>query len=77
VLSSRRLTTSLLFGLYLRSGDEEAALGYGNFLGGLEVLKAQSLKDWRRHLKNEVFRISITTLLSGFILYLLFHLSLF
>jgi len=77
VLFSGRLTTSVLFELCLRRGDKEAALGYRNFLGGLEKLKALPLKDRRRHLKNEIFRISIIMLLSGFVLYLLSHLSLF
>ena len=39
------------FGFYLRRGDEEAILGYGDFLGGLKELKFLPLKDRRRHLK--------------------------
>jgi len=77
VLTSRRPTASPLFGLYLRKGDEEAALGYRDFLGGLKELKTLLLKDRKLHLKNEVFRVSIRMLLSEFILYLLSNLSLF
>jgi len=40
------------------------ALGYGDFFGGLEYLKALPLKKRRQHLKNEVFKISIVTPLS-------------
>jgi len=70
VLTSGRPTASSLFWLHLWRGDEEAALGYGVFLGGLEELKALPLKDQRRHLKNEVFRVSIIMLLFGFVVYL-------
>ena len=51
-------------GLFLRRGDVEVALRHGDFLGGLEDLKALSLKKRRRRLKNEVFRVSIMTTLS-------------
>jgi len=47
----------------------EAALGYGDFLEGLEGLKSLLLKDQWRHLKNEVFRVSLAVIL------LLFDLS--
>jgi len=70
ILTSRQPVASPLFGLYLRRGDEEEAPGYGDFLERLEELNALSLKDQRRHLKNEVFRVSITMPLPGFVLYL-------
>ena len=68
VLTSGRSGVSPLFGLYLRRGDEKATLGYGDFLGELEELKALPLKDLRRHLKNEIFRVSTTMLLSEFVM---------
>ena len=68
VLTLGQPTTSPLFGLYLRRGYEEAALGYGDFLRGLEELKVPPLKDRRRHLKNKVFKVNITMLLSEFVL---------
>jgi len=77
VLSSGRLTTSLLFGLCLRRGDEEAGLGYGNFLGGQEEVKALPLKDRRWPLKNEIFRIKHHNASVWICTYLLSHLSLF
>ena len=40
------------FGLYLRRGDVEAALGYSDFLGGLEEIKALALKDRRWRVKT-------------------------
>ena len=43
------------------------ALGYGNFLVGVEEFKALPLKERRRHLKNEVFRVSSVMTLSGVI----------
>jgi len=49
--------------LFLRREDEEAALGYGDFLEGLEELKALSLKDHQWRLKNEVFRVRLTVIL--------------
>jgi len=45
--------------LYLQIGDIETALGYGDFLEGLDEIKTLLLKDRRRRLKNEVFRVSI------------------
>ena len=77
VLISGRLTTSPLFGFYLKRGDKEAALGYRDFLVGLEELKALPLEDRRQHLKNEVFRVRIIVLLYRFVLYLLSNLFLF
>jgi len=44
-------------------GDEEATLGYGDFLEGLKELKALPLKDQRWRLKNEIFRVSLTVIL--------------
>ena len=38
VLTLGRPASSSLFGLFLRRGDEEVALGYGDFLKGLEEL---------------------------------------
>ena len=47
VLASGRPAASPLFRLYLQRGDKEPALGNGDFLGGLEELKALPLKDRR------------------------------
>ena len=44
--------------LFLRKEAIEVALGYGDFLGGIGELKALPLKERRRHMKNEVFRVS-------------------
>ena len=54
-------------GLFLRRGDIEVALGFGDFLGGLKELKALPLKERRPHLKNEVFMVGNTMTLSGVI----------
>ena len=43
------------------------ALGYGDFLGGLEELKALPLKEQGRHTKKGVFRVSSMMTLSGVI----------
>ena len=51
-------------GLFLRRGAIEVALGYGDFLGGLEELKALRLKERRWHMKSKVFRASSATTLS-------------
>ena len=56
-------TLNFLFGLFLRRGDEEAALGCGDFLEGFEELKTLPFKDCRRHLKTKVFRVSFTVIL--------------
>jgi len=42
-------------GLFLRKGSIKVALGYGDFLRGIEELKALPLKERRRHMKNEAF----------------------
>ena len=42
-------------GLFFRRGDVEVALGNGDYLRGLEKLKAEPLKEWRHHLKNDFF----------------------
>jgi len=63
-LSSGRTVANPELGLFLQRGDVEIALGYGDFLGGLEELKTLPLKERRRHLKNEVFRVSIVMTLS-------------
>ena len=34
----------------------EVALGYGDYLRGLEELKAEPLKERRRHLENDFSR---------------------
>ena len=59
-LSSGQIVASPEFGLFLRRGNVEVALEYGDFLGGIEDLKALPLKEQRRHLKTEVFRVSVT-----------------
>ena len=56
---------SIELGLFLRRGDVEVALGYDDFLEGLEDLKALPLKERRRRLKIEVFRVSIVMSLSS------------
>jgi len=33
-------------------------LGYGDYLRRLEELKAEPLKEWRSHLKNDFLRVS-------------------
>jgi len=53
-----------LFGLYIRRGNVEVTFRFGYFLGGLEELKVLHLKERRRRLKNEVFRVCIMTPLS-------------
>ena len=58
-LSLGRTVVSPELELFLRRGDVEVALGYDDFLGGLEDLKALPLKEQRLRLKNEVFKISI------------------
>jgi len=60
-LSSAQAIASPEFRLFLQRGDVEVALGSGDFLGGLENLKALPLKEQRRRLKNEVFRVSVVT----------------
>ena len=62
------VTSSSSFG---RRGDEEATIGYGDFLEGLEEFKALSMKDPRRRLKNEVFTVTFL-----FELYFVCHLTL-
>ena len=52
---------TLELGFFLRWGDVEVAPGYGDFLRGLEDLKAQPLKEQRQRLKNEVFGVSTAT----------------
>ena len=47
---------------YFSERDNEVALGYDDFLGELEELKALPLKEQRRRLKNEVFRVSFATI---------------
>ena len=63
MLTPRRPTPSSLFGLYLPRGDKEAALEYDDYLEGVEEFKALPLKDQRRLLKNEVFRVSFIMIL--------------
>jgi len=53
--------------IVLPEGDVEVALGYVDFLGGLEELKALPLKERRWHLKNEFFMVSNSMTLSGVI----------
>jgi len=50
--------------LFLQRGDVEMALGYGDFLGRLEELKAMPSKKRIRRMNNEVFKVSNTTTLS-------------
>jgi len=45
------------FGLFLRKRVSRWPSGHGDFLGGIEELKALSLKKCRRH-SNEAFRVS-------------------
>ena len=40
------------------------ALGYGDFLEGIEELKAFPLKERRQYMKNDVFRVSSIMTLS-------------
>ena len=57
-LSSGQAVADPELGLFLRRGDVEVALGYGDYLKGLEELKAMPLKEQRQHLKNDFFRVS-------------------
>ena len=66
-LSSGWIIADPKLGLFLMRGNVEVAFGYGDFLGGLEELKALPLKEQRRHLKNEFFRISNSMTLPGVI----------
>ena len=61
-MSLERPIENPLFWLYLWRRDIEVALEYGDFLEGLDEIKALPLKDQRRRLKTEVFRVSITLL---------------
>ena len=63
-LSSGRTVTNRELGLFLQRGAVEATLGGGDFLERLEELKALPLKEQRWCLKNEVFKLIITTTLS-------------
>jgi len=45
-------------GLFFQRGDMEVALGYENYLRGLEELKVEPLKERGRHLKNDFFWVS-------------------
>ena len=63
-LPSGCTVTNLELGLFLRRVDVVRALRYGDFLRGLEELKTLPLKKRRRHLKNEVCRVSIVMTLS-------------
>ena len=63
-LSSGRTVANPELGLFLWRGDVEVSLGYGDFLRGVKELKALSLKEWRRRMKNEVFKVSNATTLS-------------
>ena len=56
-VSLRQTGTDPGLGLFLLKGAIEVALGYGDFLRGIEKLKALPLKERRRHMKNEVFRV--------------------
>ena len=67
MVSSGRSSADLELGLFLRRGAVEVALGYGDFLRGLEEIKALLLKERRRRMKNEVFRVSSVMTLSDFI----------
>ena len=58
-LSLERPTENPSFLLYLWKRYVETTLRYGDFLEGLEKIKALPLKDWRWHLKNKIFRVSI------------------
>ena len=49
-------------------GAVEVALGYGDFLRGIEKLKALPLKERRQHMKNEAFRVSCVV--TFFVVYL-------
>jgi len=50
-LSSAQAVANPELRLFLRKGDDEVALGYGDFLGGIKDLKALPLKErggiWR------------------------------
>ena len=63
ILSSEWSTKNPIQVIY-PGGDVEVTFKFGDFLGGLEKLKALHLKKRRRHLKNEVFRVCIMTPLS-------------
>ena len=52
-----RTITGPKLGLFFRRGDVEVALGYRDYLRGLEEFKAEPLKERRRHLKNNFFRV--------------------
>ena len=52
VRSSGRTDGHPELGLFLRKGSIKVALGYGDFLRGIEELKALPLKERRRHMKN-------------------------
>ena len=59
--SSGWTITVLELGLFFRMGDMEVALGYEDYCRGLEKLKAELLKERRRHLKNDFFWVSDLT----------------
>ena len=59
-----RPTENPSFGLYLQRRDVEVILGYDDFLGELEEIMVLPLKDRRRYLKNDIFRVSIMLPLS-------------
>jgi len=68
--SSRHLRDGLVLILnwdFSSEGAVDVALGYGDFLGELEELKVLPLKEWRRRMKNGVFRVSDVITLSGVI----------
>ena len=54
-------------GVVLLKGAVELALRCGDFFRGLEELKVLPLKEWRRRMKNGVFRVSDVITLSGVI----------
>jgi len=56
VLTLGQPASSPLLGLFLRRGDEEAAIGYGDFLERPEEIKALPLKEQWWHLKNRSSR---------------------
>jgi len=63
-VSSGRIGADLKLGLFLRRGT---LLGYGDFLGGLEELKALPFKERKRRM-NGVFRVSsVMTFLALFV----------
>ena len=57
--------TSFGLSLFLRRGDSEVALEYGDFLQGMEEFKALPSWEQRRTLVNEIFRVSSNHILSS------------